>query len=100
MIKKSFRVCAIIATIIIANGCDDIEKKREVVQHITQVQSTYAPDKRTALFDVNAIDANGIFKLTGETNLPKAVDDLTSRLTKNSIAFENNIDILPAEDLR
>ncbi|MDB5192989.1 MAG: glycoside hydrolase [Segetibacter sp.] len=63
--------------------------------HITEVLNEYAPDKRTALFDVTAREK----VLVGETNLPAAKAVLLQRLTNANLAYVDSIKLLPASDL-
>ena len=65
-------------------------------QQIDVVQKQYAPDSRTALFDVKS---NGNV-LKGETNLPAAKADLLQRLQKEAKTFIDSIVVLPATDLK
>ncbi|HVU56466.1 MAG TPA: SH3 domain-containing C40 family peptidase [Puia sp.] len=58
---------------------------------IDSVRNAYAPDKRTALFDVTA---NGSV-LNGETNLPEAKNKLLSQLDRDHIPYTDSIRVLP-----
>jgi len=58
---------------------------------IDSVRETYAPDKRTALFDITA---NGGV-LDGETNLPEAKNKLLSALDRDHIPYTDSIRVLP-----
>ena len=61
----------------------------------SRCQSTFAPDKRGALFDVSLED--GI--LTGETNLEDAHRGLLGNLKAEDISFTDSIELLPAPEL-
>ncbi|WP_161888226.1 C40 family peptidase [Pontibacter russatus] len=63
--------------------------------HLDAVRQQYAPDKRTALFQV---EAHG-HVLAGETNLPEAKEALLDRLQAANIPFQDSIQVLPAPDL-
>ncbi|MBX2843197.1 MAG: C40 family peptidase [Flammeovirgaceae bacterium] len=66
---------------------------------ITEVKSEFAPDKRVALFDITSTLENGKLSLNGETNLPEALKSLTAKLEQQGLAFENNVQLLPSEEL-
>jgi len=81
-------------------GCNPEPKENNQLQeHIDAIQKQVAPDKRVALFKVEAVENNGAFILKGESNLPDGVRTLTDILTKNNINFTDSITILPAEEL-
>ncbi|WP_345160270.1 SH3 domain-containing C40 family peptidase [Pontibacter saemangeumensis] len=62
---------------------------------IDAVRQQYAPDKRTVLFQVEALG----HVLSGETNLPEAKAALLERLQAANIPFQDSIHVLPAPDL-
>lgn len=61
---------------------------------IADTRREYAPDKRVALFDISY---NGAV-LSGETNLPEALETLQNRLKENGVDFENQVTVLPQMD--
>ena len=68
------------------------------IQNIIEgVRSKFAPDKRTAIFNVsNKLEDKSII-LLGETNLPAAKEELLALLSKSDIV--DQIDLLPSEEL-
>lgn len=58
---------------------------------IDSVQKVYAPDKRTAIFNVQYSDNS----LTGQTSNPTAKAALLKAFSKNKITFSNHIETLP-----
>ncbi|AHM62205.1 NlpC/P60 family protein [Flammeovirgaceae bacterium 311] len=62
---------------------------------IAAVKEKWAPDKRVALFDVEAGEADGRLVLRGESNLPAAVDSLKTALNASDVAYIDSIQILP-----
>jgi cell wall-associated NlpC family hydrolase len=60
---------------------------------IEQVRKKYAPDKRTAIFQVG-IDSN---RVVGKTNLTAAKKELIYRLKSNTYFFQDAIQTLPDE---
>lgn len=85
--------------VLLLMSCGKMDDKRKLLAQIQKVQSEYAPDRRTALFDIVVVDAADAFVLTGETNLPKAVEALKTTLESESISFKDQIEILPSEKL-
>lgn len=63
---------------------------------IETIRKQYAPDGRTAIFRVEA-DSAGVIK--GKTNLPEAKQALTAQLKQQGIAFQDQIEVLPASAL-
>ncbi len=59
----------------------------------------YAPDKRTALFNIEVEGNEGNWILNGETNLKNAEEKLIEELKAKNIKFQNNIDVLPSKSL-
>lgn len=81
-------------------GCNPEPKENNQLQeHIDAIQKQVAPDKRVALFKVEAVENNGVIVLKGESNLPDGVRALTDILIENNINFTDSITILPAEEL-
>lgn len=66
---------------------------------IESLKNKYAPDKRVALFNIEADESSGFFILTGETNLPEAKMDLMEQLKKENLSVKDEIKTLPAEEL-
>jgi gamma-D-glutamyl-L-lysine dipeptidyl-peptidase len=66
-----------------------------IQSHINAVQDQYAPDKRTAHFQVEVQDN----VLTGETNMPAAKAALLERLKSAAVTFTDKIQVLPEAEL-
>ena len=63
---------------------------------INEIGMEYAPDKRTALFDVT-VGNGGSLTLKGETNLPIAKRELIRRIEQNHIRVIDEIIVFPKE---
>ena len=63
---------------------------------IEEVRQQYAPDRRVAVFQVEA-DEKGT--LTGKTNLPEAKSDLLKKMADAGLKYRDSIQFLPAEVL-
>jgi gamma-D-glutamyl-L-lysine dipeptidyl-peptidase len=66
---------------------------------IQMVKNKYAPDKRVALFNIEAEESDDLYLITGETNLPEAKMDLIEQLKKENLKIKNEIKTLPAKEL-
>ena len=64
-----------------------------------QIASEFVPDSRVALFEVEATSKENVIILTGETNLADAKSTLLDSLSNKNIPYEDNINVLPANDL-
>lgn len=63
--------------------------------HIDTIREQFAPDKRTALFQVKLQDNT----LSGETNIPAAKAALLKQLQSEGISFTDAIQVLPEAEL-
>lgn len=82
-------------------SCGFINEKEEraLAEQITAVRSEYAPDKRTALFDITVAESTNGYILMGESNLPEAVELLKRNLNAEDVKFSDKIEILPSSRL-
>lgn len=87
----------IMAFLILASCAKKAEKEdeNEADEVIAQVRGDYAPDKRVALFDVEAEKKGQDYVLKGESNLPDAVDKLKQKLKEENLKFTDSISMLP-----
>src|SRR5690606_30709988 len=53
------------------------------------------PDKRVAIFRIDAIKSQNSYVLKGESNLKTAVDELKEKLRSDSISFIDSMQLLP-----
>ena len=75
-------------------------KSMEDIQKIiSEVQQKFAPDKRTAVFNISNKIENDEILLSGETNLPNAKSELVNNLEKEGLRIKDEIEILPAKNL-
>tara|TARA_R110002050_G_scaffold16719_1_gene50385 strand:+ start:12801 stop:13997 length:1197 start_codon:yes stop_codon:yes gene_type:complete len=81
-------------------GCkEEIRIKNPLLDEIETIKTQFAPDKRVAVFDVEAIGNGDVFLLKGESNLPEAVAALKEKLSAYNVAFVDSIQLLPAAAL-
>lgn len=76
-----------------------VENKNYLTAEIQAVKTEYAPDKRVALFDVNAQKNGKTYILKGESNLPEAITTLKNNLKNAEIDYVDSIQRLPASNL-
>ena len=95
-----YRCITLLFTALFFVGCNQKPKENSRLQeHIGAIKKQVAPDKRVALFKVEAVENNGVIVLKGESNLPDGVRALTDILIENNINFTDSITILPTEEL-
>lgn len=70
-------------------------KLEQVERVIEKVRQEYAPDRRTALFELSAVQAGGKVLVTGETNLPMARSAVIRCLDSAGIAWTDSVKVLP-----
>ncbi len=82
-------------------SCTEKSKKEaQLIESISEVRKQYAPDKRTALFDVHVFTNTEKYILKGESNMPKAVEALETKLKEeNYVTYVNEIELLPSKSL-
>lgn len=68
-------------------------------QIISGTAAYFAPDSRVALFDVKIETNSPNLVLTGETTLPEAKTALFDSLARYDIQAEDNIQVLPSDEL-
>lgn len=89
---------------LIVGACQNSEKENKTLidsqEIITEVSKEYAPDKRVALFNVEAEENNGKLVLKGESNLPEAVNSLKLKLEEKQIVYTDSIKLLPEESIK
>src|SRR5690606_20995632 len=71
------------------------EPNAPLEKQISEIREHYAPDKRVAIFQVNAIKAQKGYVLKGESNLPAAVNGLKEKLKSENISYLDSIQLLP-----
>jgi hypothetical protein len=61
---------------------------------IGETQARYAPDRRTAIFDIHVMGEQPVL-IFGETNVGEAKNELLKKLDQAGIEFQEQINILP-----
>lgn len=92
-----------LALLLVGAGCSSGEQAdapqppADLTDLIDKLKAAHAPDKRVALFDVNAKDEGGAWLITGETNLPNAKAALESEA--EALGYATLVQQLPDESL-
>ncbi len=96
---KAFLAIAVLALI----SCNDKSEEKEEIDRsqaiIAEVSEQYVPDKRVALFDVEAIKKDGSYILKGESNLPDAVNVLKQKMEAEGLKYTDSISLLPDNEV-
>lgn len=71
----------------------------ELENTIAEVKEKYAPDKRTAIFEIEVKKNGDEITMYGETNLPEAKDELLDQLHAKNFNLKDSIKLLPDEEL-
>ncbi|WP_439482458.1 C40 family peptidase [Cyclobacterium plantarum] len=87
--KQTFYFCTLLLFWITA--CKNNGEETLAREMLEDIQSTYAPDKRVALFDVSWKD--GV--LIGETNVKEAHQELLEKLNTEGISYTDSVKLLP-----
>lgn len=75
---------------------DNMEKVNSIIQ---TVKENFAPDKRVAIFNIEAIESGDKIIIKGETNLPDAKAELDMTLKEAELNFTDEIELLPSKKL-
>ena len=100
MIKKTIIYKALVLLTLLSVACnpqpaaETAEADEQVSTAIAQVKSQYAPDKRVAIFDIEAVAQGDQLMLKGETDQPAAKAALLASLQENHTVIDS-INTLP-----
>ena len=75
------------------------EKMNSLNKLIDEVKNEFAPDKRVAVFQIDASTDSGKIILSGETNLIQAKEKLINGLNSLHFEYVDKIAVLPTPDL-
>ena len=92
-----------IAAMTTLNSCGSARTGSDEILADTQIEilkKEFAPDRRVAMFDVEAESQNGRLVIKGETDQPKAAEMLRTGLQAQDIAFLDSLIVLPSADLQ
>ncbi len=93
-LKIVFLSALFFITNLTAQNMNQIENYNQI---ISEIKNEFAPDKRTAIFDVEVSKDGNKIKLAGETNIPSAKEKLLSKIDDKNLIDE--VKVLPDEKL-
>ncbi|OGU70143.1 MAG: glycoside hydrolase [Ignavibacteria bacterium RBG_16_34_14] len=93
-LKIIFIITSIFAFNLTAQEKTEMEKIQSIIE---ELENKFAPDKRTAIFQINVENENDKLVLKGETNLPDAKEELLKKLNESNVI--DQIEILPEVEL-
>ena len=86
----------LLTILFISFSCKNENKSTDELTTIYQtIKTTFAPDKRVELFDINIEYADNQLILEGETTSKKAFSILLDSLKNRDLKFTNNVRVLP-----
>ncbi|MDR5591341.1 C40 family peptidase [Christiangramia sp. SM2212] len=97
---RKFLLPILILVIISCNNPRRGDNKIVADNHIESVKTSFAPDKRVALFNIESEMSDGKLVLKGETNMAEARDSLFARFTSDEIEYIDSVQVLPARNLK
>ncbi len=81
-------------------GCKSETPSENLAQkYIDRLQTKFAPDKRVAVYKIEATKRGDSYILKGETDQPKGLQALIDSLSANTISFVDSVDVLPSAEL-
>ncbi|MBK7106564.1 MAG: C40 family peptidase [Ignavibacteriae bacterium] len=95
--KISISVIIIFTLFNFINCKENNMEKLETI--LDTIKNTYAPDKRTAIFNIQSEFKDGKIFITGETDKDEAKNELIYQLKINELDAEIDLNVLPDENL-
>ena len=96
----SLRFNYIVLVAIFILGCrTEAPLENRAQNQIDALQKTVAPDKRVAVFQIEAHQKADLYTLKGETDQPKGLQALRDSLTANNVSFIDSVTVLPTAGL-
>lgn len=86
------------ALLVVTVSCNAFQQQKTVEKIISNTTDYFAPDSRVALFDIKVQNSNGL-EINGETTLPDAKSAFLDSLARYDIHAEDNIRVLPSDEL-
>ncbi len=93
------QIYALLCGVLCMVSCQTENKEENPLdEDIANIKTQFAPDKRVALFEVEAIKNNDRYILKGETDMQGAIDALKKQLSSKNVDFIDSIQLLPSYD--
>lgn len=97
--KKRYCFYALLPLVFMACETKTDTESNKIEETISSIKSTYAPDTRVVLFDIEAVKNPEGYILKGGTNLPEALVALREQLEQEQIVFQDSVELLPSANL-
>jgi len=83
----------------IHNYSQENNKMEKINSILQELKEKFVPDKRTAVFNFEALESENKIIIKGETNINEAYSEFTKMMNDADIKFDNQIEMLPSENL-
>ncbi len=98
-LMKQLLIFLILALLSFRSYSQEINQMENVNSIIQNVKEKFAPDKRVAVFNIEAAESDKKIVIKGETNLPEAKTEFINLMEETGLKFEDKIEILPSKNL-
>jgi hypothetical protein len=99
IIMKSL-LSIILVNVLLSFNYSQVSTSMEKVNSIiSEVKEKFAPDKRVAIFNLEATESENKLVIKGETNLANAKSEFIKLMKESNLKFEDQIEMLPSEKL-
>ncbi len=90
------KILLVISIISISISCETGKKDLTKVNDTNEkIKNQFAPDKRVAIYNISISSTHNTVILKGESDQPKAIEELKKELSKNEITYLDSIILLP-----
>ncbi|TMU57020.1 NlpC/P60 family protein [Flagellimonas algicola] len=98
---RKIRLSLLVVLTLFGVSCetDSSSKHNAVEMVIDSVKGAHVPDKRIAIFEIDAEPTNDGYIVKGVTNIPEALEALQSELKKQQIKYIDSTEVLPSQAL-
>jgi hypothetical protein len=96
---KSLIIILLITFLSVTNYSQSNTQMEKVNSIVKELKEKFAPDKRVAIFDIEAIESGNKIILKGETNIPEAKSEFIKMMKESDLKFDDQIEMLPSEQL-
>ena len=96
---KSLIIILLITFLSSINYSQSNTQMEKVNSIIKEVKEKFAPDKRVAIYNLEATESKNKIIIKGETNLPEAKSEFINNMNESDLKFDDQIEMLPSEQL-
>lgn len=89
-------LCLTVLAAVLAGGCAHVPGQKQMLSDLTdEIGRTYAPDRRTALWETQVQKQGGELILTGLTDRPEALEALRTAAAREDLDARIDVRLLP-----